>query len=293
MSSRKNYFKQSIYQVVTHNRDGSYETQMQRKTSLMQMADQLHAGGYSLSNVRGLKQKHIIYLNEVWKKEGINTRTIANRNSFLRWLCGKIDKRNIVPSNKELGIVRSTKVINKSKAVGLNDINFSKITDKSIYIQLHLQRYLGLRREESCKIKPHLADKGDYIHLESSWCKGGRERDVPITSKEARCWLEEAKKLVPTKNSSMIPADKTYIQHRRKYDRQTKLAGDFKGHGLRHAYVQERYRKLTGWECPATGGPTYKQLTTEQKKVDKKIRLQLSRELGHSRLRVTWQYCGK
>jgi site-specific recombinase XerC len=234
MPSKKNHFKQSVYQVATHNRDGSYETQMQRKSNLMQMADQLHIGGFKLSHAKGLKRKHIVYLNEEWRKEGINMRTIANRNSFLRWLCGKIDKRNIVPSNKELGVIKQKREVNVSKAVELKDIDFSKVTNKNIYVQLHLQRYLGLRREESCKIKPHLADKGDYIHLEKSWCKGGRARDVPITTDEARYWLEEAKKLVATKNSSMIPPDKTYVQHRRKYNEQTKQAGDFKGHGLRY-----------------------------------------------------------
>jgi hypothetical protein len=36
-------------------------------------------------------------------------------------------------------------------------------------------------------------------------------------------------------------------------------------HGHRHLYAQERYKQLTGWECPAHGGPTAKQLTPQQK----------------------------
>ena len=132
MPSKKNHFKQSIYQVATHNRDGSYETQMQRKSSLMQIADQLHTSGFRLSHVKGLKRKHLVSLNEEWRKEGINVRTIANRNSFLRWLCGKIDKRNIVPNNRELGIVRQKREVNESKAVELKDIDFAKVTDATL-----------------------------------------------------------------------------------------------------------------------------------------------------------------
>ena len=39
-------------------------------------------------------------------------------------------------------------------------------------------------------------------------------------------------------------------------------------HGLRHAYVQDRYKELTGWECPATGGPDNRSLTPEDRTTD-------------------------
>lgn len=35
-------------------------------------------------------------------------------------------------------------------------------------------------------------------------------------------------------------------------------------HGLRHAYAQTRYEKLTGWKSPKAGGLTSKDLTPEQ-----------------------------
>ncbi len=63
-------------------------------------------------------------------------------------------------------------------------------------------------------------------------------------------------------------------------------------HGLRHAYAQDRYEELTGWKCPAAGGPVAKDLTHEQRERDREVRLIISRELGHERVAVVGAYCG-
>ena len=64
-------------------------------------------------------------------------------------------------------------------------------------------------------------------------------------------------------------------------------------HGLRHAYAQARYEELTGWVCPAAGGPIAKELTPEQREQDREARLTISRELGHAREQVTAAYLGR
>lgn len=64
-------------------------------------------------------------------------------------------------------------------------------------------------------------------------------------------------------------------------------------HGLRHAYAQDRYKELTGWECPARGGPTSQSLTSEQRTLDQEARLVISLELGHEREQVTVAYLGR
>jgi len=50
---------------------------------------------------------------------------------------------------------------------------------------------------------------------------------------------------------------------------------------------------LTGWLSPAAGGPNSKQLTPEQKAMDRKARLTVSRELGHEREQITAVYLGR
>lgn len=59
------------------------------------------------------------------------------------------------------------------------------------------------------------------------------------------------------------------------------------------SYAQERYRELTGWLCPAQGGPKSKELTLEQKGLDHKARLIIRQKLGHGRRNIVSVYCGK
>jgi hypothetical protein len=64
-------------------------------------------------------------------------------------------------------------------------------------------------------------------------------------------------------------------------------------HGLRHAYAQNRYEELTGWKAPAAGGLVTKDLTSEQRKIHREVRLQISRELCHDREAVVSAYIGR
>jgi site-specific recombinase XerC len=231
--AKKHRLIQSIYTILKRNLDGSYETKAARKHCLYQAAHDLIAGGYGLSHINGLKQKHILYLNEHWQKKGLTNATMKNRNAHLRWLIEKLNKPNMMPSNEALGIGKRRYVTNDNKAFELDDIQWDKIKDPYVKVQLHLQRYLGLRREESIKLKPLMADEGDFLMLHSSWCKGGRARRVPIATPEARYWLDEAKKLVSSPKQSLIPEGKTYIQHRQVYAKQLSRAGVKHAHGLR------------------------------------------------------------
>jgi integrase len=290
----KHQLQQSIYHLLKHNRDGSFETQSARKSILFQAVADLIASGYKLKHMQGLKQKHVHRLNELWQAKQLSNATIKNRNAHLRWLCEKLGKANVVPANDELGVGKRCYSNNQNnKAIDLQEVDLFKITNSYIKISVHLQRYLGLRREESIKFKPHQADKGNYIELQASWCKGGRARHIPVLTPEARYWLEESKKLVKHPEQSLIPEGKMYIQQRYLYDKQTRLAGIKHAHGLRHAYAQERYKALTGWDCPKCGGPTSRQLTIEQKVIDYAARMTISEELGHSREQITVNYLGR
>jgi len=91
----------------------------------------------------------------------------------------------------------------------------------------------------------------------------------------------------------MIPLDRKYIQQLRIYEKQAAVAGLSKLHGLRHEYAQRRYAELTKEKASAVGGPTAKELTEEQKAVDRNARFKISEELGHSREQVTAIYLGR
>ena len=65
--------------------------------------------------------------------------------------------------------------------------------------------------------------------------------------------LEEAKQLAV--NDSLIPKASSYVQQLQRFKVQFMAAGIQHVHGHRHQYAQDRYRALTGWACPAQGGP--------------------------------------
>lgn len=282
--------KNSISKILKENPSGSYAVQADRRNILKLFANDLVDLKFGLRDINGLKQKHIVAIIKFWQSK-VSISTIKNRLSVLRFLCKKINKSNLIPSNAELGIGRRTYVSVENRA--LHNPDFSKITNQYVYISLQLQRVFGLRREESLKIKPHMADKTDRLELYPSWCKGGRGRVIPILTEEQRYWLNQAKNLAGKFGNSLIPQKKSYINQRQVYDKQVTRAGLRNLHGLRHAYAQRRYKELTGWDAPKNGGPTLKNLTREQRQIDHQARMILTEELGHGRKQIVANYCGR
>jgi hypothetical protein len=192
-------------------------------------------------------------------------------------------------SNKSLNIGSRKQVATQNKAI--HPANLNRITDPYIQISLQLQRTFGLRREESLKIRPHMADKNDKLLLLGTWCKGNRSREIPIRTEEQRYWLDQAKQLCTQLDHSMIPPHKSYIRHRHVYDKQLQRAG-IRSHGLRHAYAQQRYKELTGQDSPIAGGLKFSEMPPQLQQKDRWARMVLTEELGHSRLQITSNYLG-
>ncbi|MDR2788780.1 MAG: integrase domain-containing protein [Candidatus Accumulibacter sp.] len=280
----------TLRQLCQRNRDGSFATQADRQRSLALMARQMHEAGFRQMRAPSLKGKHVDVLLQRWKAEGLSAGTRKNRLAHLRWWAEKVGKAGILPAdNARLGIPERRYVTQENKAKVLGD-GLDRITDAHVRMSLKLQAAFGLRREESIKFQPGVADRGDHIAIQGSWAKGGRDRTIPITTPEQRAVLDEAKSLAGA--GSLIPAGKNYIQQRQVYDGQCKQAGLSKMHGLRHRYAQTRYEALTGWPSPKAGGPRANQLDSAQRQWDREARQQISRELGHERIAVTAIYLG-
>jgi integrase len=282
----------SIRVLLKHNKCGSYQTQHKRLTELTSMAQELTHGGFKLHDIRGLKQKHILFLNQEWQDRQLAAGTLKNKNAQLRFLCELLRKPNMMPSNDALSIAKRIYIPTHNKAIQLSSIDLSRFHHTHMQVYLQLQYHLGLRREEAIKIRPVLADKGDYLELQGSWCKGGRTRTIPILTPEARAVIELAKTLLIDPHHSLIPDKLNYAQQLHFYEQQVRMAGIKHPHGLRHAYAQRRYRELTGWECPINGGLTKPNMTAAQRKADLVARLEIAKELGHGRASITAQYIG-
>jgi hypothetical protein len=281
-----------LKQLCHRNRDGSFATQRDRERVLDLVANQLQEAGFRHLGAASLKPKHVKGLVARWQAEGLAVGTIKNRMAELRWWAEKIGKSNVVArDNHQYGISNRQHVTNVSKARELSGGELARITDPYTAMSLRLQAAFGLRREESIKARPEWADRGNVLVLKDTWTKGGRPREVPVRNAEQRRLLDEAKVLAGW--GSLVPADKTYAEQLRRFEHQCAAAGIHRVHGFRHQYAQVRYRELTGWAAPAAGGPRSRELTTEQKALDREARLTISAELGHERELVTAVYLGR
>ncbi len=280
-----------LKQLCRRNRDGSYSTQANRARMLAQIAGQLHEMGYRRMGVHSLKPKHVEALVRRWIGEGLSPGTVKNRMNCLRWWAAKVDRRNVIArSNDFYGIPDRQFVRNESRAATVDAEALSRVRDEHVRMSLELQNAFGLRREEAIKFMPGYADQGNHIRLKATWTKGGKAREVPVRTEAQREVLARAHRLAGT--GSLIPSHKSYVQQLRVYERHTTQAGLSKLHGLRHAYAQSRYRQLTGWSCPAAGGPTSRSLDPEQREIDQQARLVISQELGHVRVQICAVYLG-
>ena len=287
-----------LKQMVFHNRDGAYATQHDRWKQLQLFAKQLTQMGYRRMQATSLRTTHVDALINRWQTEVsghtgqlLTAKTLKNRLSNLRWWAQKIHKQNIIPrDNVDIGVTTKTKH-DVSRAKELPDKALAEVASPHIALSLELQRHFGLRREEAIKIRPLEADHIDHIELRPSWCKGGRGRRIPITTKEQRELLERAKELVGAQ--SMIPSGLNYREHLQAWKTQTRKIGLPKTHGLRHRFAQELYQLLTGFPPPLAGGPKRAQLSEEQRQQDRKAREMVTSVLGHSRISITNTYLGR
>lgn len=281
-----------LKQLCDRNRDGSFATQADRERLLTLCANDLAERGFRQMSADSLKPKHVAALLDKWKRDGIGTGTIKNRMSALRWWAEKVGKENVIArSNGDYGIAQRVLVTNVSKAKRLDADTLARVTDPYTRMSLQLQAAFGLRREESIKIKPGWADGGSFLRLRDSWTKGGKYREVPVTTTQQRAVLDAAKVLAG--KGSLIPAQLQYRDQLHRFRAQCDQAGIHGVHGLRHEYAQRRYAELTGWACPASGGATSRQLDALQKLADRDARLKLSAEMGHGREQVTSIYLGR
>jgi hypothetical protein len=267
-------------------------TQAQRQQRLRQVARDLDRLGYRNLRAGGLKPKHVDALVSDWQQRDLSTGTIKNRMADVRWWAERVGKPEVVAGdNAHYGLPERRYVAEHSKAQALDAERLARVEDSHLRASLELQREFGLRREESMKLQPAWADRGDRLVLRPSWCKGGRGRELAIRTAAQRAALDHAHGLAG--RGSLIPPQRTYVQQRRLYERSTARAGLSKLHGLRHAYAQRRFGELAGFPAPAAGGPSSRELTVEQRAAGAAARAQVSRELGHEREQITTVYLGR
>ncbi|MXY17354.1 MAG: integrase [Acidobacteria bacterium] len=268
--------------------DGSHGTRRARSYALAQIANTLHDLGFKGLRATGLRRKHAVALVKEWKRQGRSVGTMKNRTAHLRWWAERIGRPAVVPSNGALGIANRVYVTNEDKSVVLDLDKLALVKDEHVVMALRMEAEFGLRREEAIKFTPSRDDRGDRIRLKGSTTKGGRPREVPVLKDGQRRLLDEARRLAG--GGSLIPPDRNYRQQLKIYEDQTRAAGLYRMHGLRHHYAQTRYEEITGWKSPAAGGPPRRSLTGAQGRIDRSARREIAEELGHRRASIVAVY---
>lgn len=285
----------SLTKLAKQWNSGSYVTRAQRLYALCAMARTLvkELSYKRLADAKHLKPNHVQGLIAHWQAKKLSVSTIKNNLSHLRSWSRWIGKEGLIPdSNQALGIEKRDYTPEQTRAFTLSDAMREKISDSRLLLAFELQQTFGLRREESLKIIPSMANKGTHLELSGSWCKNGKPRSIPIRTDEQRALL--AKVQQATGVGRPVGAHLgTYKTAMSAYERVSLAAGMEGGHGLRHHYAQARYAELTGWASPIAGGPTSKELTPDQKALDHEARMIVSHELGHAREQITVTYLGR
>jgi site-specific recombinase XerD len=220
--------------------------------------------------------------------------------SGVRLVARYFGNRNIAPDNKAFGIQNRSYVTNHDKSLGqdiyektVDKLQISHdVNDNRIAAQLMLQRHLGLRKEESFKFNALRAVLKDGRVFVSDGTKGGRERMLEHVDQKAMEAINYTKTVASGKNT--IPAGMSERQWNNRFYRTLRQYGISKkstgasGHGLRHAFAQERYQKLTGFAAPVKFENRQQFYTNATqiagdswRKIDQDARLIIKAELGH------------
>lgn len=157
---------------------------------------------------------------------------------------------------------------------------------------VELCRELGLRSKEASLLDARAAlasASARGVVTVDAGTKGGREREVPITSPTQVQALERAAE-AQGGDRSMVPEGQSWASWREGELRdarevvQKHTGGGL--HDLRAAYACERYQALTGHAAPCAGGEI------SDRDRDAAARLAVAEELGHGRSDVVAEYLG-
>lgn len=284
-----------LYQVkgvMEHNRDGAGLTQDRRLSNLRDLIETVYQK-YKLDDIHQLRTKHVDHFVQDLKTRTLNPHSMRVKMSDVRWLAEKIGKQNIVARDNAIyGFPEDSRKQDIDQAWPEDKYREvqGRMEDERVAFVMRGARYLGLRLEEVSKVRPQDIDwTKNVVHLKRG-TKGGRYRYVMLITPEARSWAHELARQVPARDRGIIPQQYTERSWKSHVQREIRHAGGGRAnglrlHGLRHAFAQDLYQRLSGSLPPIKGGkPT--------REVHQKACKTVSKVLGHNRWGITETYVG-
>jgi site-specific recombinase XerD len=279
----------------------SFATQDARREILEQGFRELRILGFKLPDVRGFKERHMMALGNSWEAKGLSASTIQNRISIFRVFAEWVGKVGMIRGS--VNYVKNSKSVERHLITNIDKtwsgqqktltekLELIQQHDKYVAIQMELQRAFGLRMKEAALLKPHMADKENYLAV--NWgTKGGRDRVVPIQNDYQRDVLARAKIFLTNPSDSMTPKNCNFKQWKNHYYYVCRQIGISRkdgiiSHGLRHERLNEIYRELTGQLSPVKIDTTNVTSPT-----DRAARQEIAEVAGHSRESIAGAYIG-
>jgi len=265
---------------------------------------------------RQLANRHVQAAVDRWQERGLSTGTIHSYLSMLRtygeWIGKPAMVRHVsyyVGTDSKHAKRHQVATFDHSwsaKAVAF-DAKLPEIAafDMWVGFQIELCYRFGMRPKEARHFRPHGAvipremaierdaeafpEHQTFLHI-ANGTKGGRPRDVPISTAAQRELLARLTAAVPPGGYIAHPG-RTTVQNQRRFYHVLSRFGITKAelgvvaHGLRHQFVNDTFEAETGSPSPVRGG-------LAAPAGDKEARQRAARLLGHGRRRVTSCYLG-
>lgn len=278
-------------------------TQSKRASVILGFFSDLFALGYKIESIDNLKQKHLTAVFNFLEEQGQSPSTIQNKISIMRVFCEWIGKNGMVLDStkyvKDKSSVRRSVIAREDKSWDGHGVDIlTKLPeiaekDETVAIELELCWAFGLRVRESIMLRPAVAHSGDYLWIREG-TKGDRPRVVQVMDEVQRDVLERAKAISDKKSGFIGPRGKTFEQKRRRFYYILEVFGitlreeQITAHGLRHQFMQKRFKDMLGIEAPVKGGDIG-HVGKEELHVSTQ---KLMEEAGHSRVDIGSAYYG-
>jgi len=231
--------------VVGKMRGCSSLTRQDRLNCLGRIGKSMQA--YGLQNIRDIKPKHIERYFAELRGQGMSPARMANHATAMRTLCRMMGKSDIVGSNQQLGCSRDLKNRTKHADERMDPSKAAEVRanlSQKCSIVYDMALHFGLRQKET--LLSHQVvnrEAGQYLIVEGA--KGGRPREIPITTAAQRELLALNHTYRKEHGGTLIDGDKTLKQGLQQLQNELAAAGATREslanmHTLRREWIVER-----------------------------------------------------
>ena len=227
-STRTDTLVMQAIRVVQKNKQGSAKTRHNHIKEAKRFVKTVRELEYGVQRWKNITNKHVQQAVDKWKEEGLQTATIKEYLSGVRTVCQLYGNNRIATENAVFGIENRVFVDNRDKSLSQDvfkrvvaELKASTNSDENrIAAQLQLERYLGLRVEESTKFNAEQALlTGGRVFVQHG-TKGGRERIIHEVTAKGMEAINYAKEISGKNN--LIPSDYSEKRWVQKYFRSSR-----------------------------------------------------------------------